>query len=207
MLKDEPMEAGYERLRAFIAARQADIYPEPEAAHGIEITRQMVANLLTLPEVRPGRRVLDIGCGKGLALELFSAAGLIATGITLGSDAQVCRDKGLDVIEMDYAFLDLPEASYDLIWCRQALEHSLFPLFTLAEIRRLLHPGGLLYVEVPAPDTSCRHETNPNHYSVFGCSAWVSLFTKAGFALIKDIKISYTVPAGPDLSWGFLLRR
>lgn len=201
------MEPGYQRLKDFIAARHADIYPEPEAAHAAEITRRVMEHLLTLPQVRPGASVLDIGCGAGLALELFTAAGLDATGITLGPEAQVCRDKGLKVIEMDLAFLDLPEASFDVVWCRHALEHSLFPLFTLAEIHRVMRPGGLLYVEVPAPDTSCRHETNPNHYSVFGKSAWLSLFAKAGFTLRNDIDMSYTVPAGPDLCWGFVLLR
>lgn len=199
------MDAGYQRLRDFLAARRAEIYPEPEGLHAAEITRVMAERLLTLPQARPGARVLDIGCGKGMALELFTAAGLTATGITLGPDAQVCRDKGLDVIEMDFSFLDLPEASYDVVWCRHALEHSLFPLFTLAEIRRVLKPGGLLYLEVPAPDTACRHETNPNHYSVFGKSAWVALFAKAGFSLQQDIDMSYTVPAGPDVCWGFFL--
>ena len=86
---------------------------------------------------------------------------------------------------------------FDLLWCRHVLEHSIAPLFTLSEYRRVLKPGGLAYVEVPAPDTSARHETNPNHYSVLPLSAWFNLFSRVGFAVEHSIAIGFTVPAGP----------
>ena len=72
------------------------------------------------------------------------------------------------MVEADFAFLDFPDAAFDLVWCRHALEHSAFPLFTLTEIYRVLRPKGLVYVEALAPETACHHERNPNHYSVLG---------------------------------------
>jgi ubiquinone/menaquinone biosynthesis C-methylase UbiE len=75
------------------------------------------------------------------------------------------------VRETDFADLDFDDESFDLVWARHALEHSVVPAFLLSEFHRLTKPGGVLYVEVPAPDTACVHETNPNHHSVLasGC--------------------------------------
>ena len=78
------------------------------------------------------------------------------------------------------------------------------PLFTLHELRRVLAPGGWLYAEMPAPDTSCRHQTNPNHYSVLGRSAWIELVQRAGFAVREVFDIRFQVQAGPDEYWGLL---
>ncbi len=108
---------------------------------------------------------------------------------------------------MDQSYLDFDDASFDLVWCRHALEHSVAPYFTLAGFHRVLAPGGALYVEVPAPDTACKHETNPNHYSVLGRSAWISLMQRSGFEVIDTVAIDFAVPAGPDTYWGFMLRR
>ena len=108
---------------------------------------------------------------------------------------------------MDQSYLDFPDESFDLVWCRHALEHSAAPYFTLAGFHRVLARGGTLYVEVPAPDTACKHETNPNHYSVLGRSAWISLMQRAGFDVVDTAVIDFAVPAGPDTYWGFILRK
>lgn len=197
----------FERLAAFLEDRKGDIYPEEGSDLHAQITGQVVELLASRGELRPGQRVLDVGCGQGPALAEFKKRGIDAVGITLGDDVIVCRDKGFDVLEMDMSDLDIADGSYDFIWCRHALEHSIFPLFTLAEFNRILSPGGTIYVEVPAPETVAKHEDNPNHYSVMGKTMWRSLFGRAGFEEIwaNDINIPLTI--GPDVYWGFLLSR
>ena len=106
---------------------------------------------------------------------------------------------------MDQSFLNFPPRSFDIIWCRHAIEHSLFPLFTLNGFADALRKGGVLYVEVPAPNTSAHHENNPNHYSVFTACVWSSLFSKAGFKIIESLDISLQVPCGPDIYHAFFL--
>lgn len=197
----------YRRLDAFLAKLRGDIYPEPPSHLHTALTRQMFDRVRAQHPLPPGARVLDVGCGQGVALELFRDAGLEGIGITLGADVEACRAKGLNAIEMDFAFLDFPDQSFDMVWCRHALEHSVFPYFTLAEMHRVLKPGGVLYVEVPAPDTACRHQTNPNHYSVLGRSMWVELMKRAGFADIGMLDLNFTVQAGPDTYWAFVMRR
>jgi SAM-dependent methyltransferase len=197
----------YCRFDGFIEALVGDVYPEVPMEPHVTITRTTIEALHRDGLIAPGARVLDVGCGQGLALEQFRALGLDTVGITLGSDAEICRRKGFDVREMDQNFMDFADGSFDLLWCRHVLEHSVAPLFTLSEYRRVTKPGGLVYVEVPAPDTSAHHERNPNHYSVLPMSSWLNLIARAGFAVARNNQLSFKVPCGPDMYWSFLLRR
>ena len=194
----------YRRLDAFLDRLRGDIYPEPPSEAHTHITREMFTRLMAARPQPAGAAVLDVGCGQGVGLEVFKAAGLNPVGITLGDDAQVCRAKGFQVVEMDLSFLDFPDGRFDLVWCRHALEHSVFPFFTLSEMHRVLKPGGVLYVEVPAPDTACGHQTNPNHYSVLGKSMWMELIRRTGFTDIAVTDIGFTTRAGPDTYWAFV---
>jgi ubiquinone/menaquinone biosynthesis C-methylase UbiE len=107
---------------------------------------------------------------------------------------------------MDQNFMEFGDGEFDFLWCRHVLEHSVAPLFTLKEYRRVTKSGGLVYVEVPAPDTSAHHERNPNHYSVLPSSSWLSLFARAGLAVERGVEINFTPACGPDTYWAFLLR-
>jgi hypothetical protein len=71
----------------------------------------------------------------------------------------------------------------------------------------VLKPGGLLYLEVPAPDTGCNHQRNPNHYSVLGKSMWLELIRRAGFGESHVTDMNFTTGAGPDTYWGFIQTR
>ena len=204
------MEVGnkFERLAAFLETLKADTYPEPPCELHTNITRQMLERLDGSLGLGAGAKVLDVGCGQGIALDLFEQRGYRAMGITLNAeDASVCRAKGFPVREMDQSFLDFADREFDLIWCRHCLEHSIFPFFTLAGFGRVLKPGGHLYVEMPAPDTACGHQANRNHYSVLGKSMWTELLKRSGFELVDVTDIRFTVPAGPDLYWAFLGRK
>ncbi|MDB5417418.1 MAG: Methyltransferase type 11 [Phenylobacterium sp.] len=197
----------YQRLDAFLGKLHGDIYPETPTEGHSTISREMFSRLQQQLPLPPAAAVLDVGCGQGVGLELFKAAGLQPLGITLGPDVEACRAKGLEVLEMDLSFLDFEDGRFDLVWCRHALEHSVFPFFTLSEMHRVLKPGGVLYVEVPAPDTSCRHQTNPNHYSVLGRSMWMELIRRTGFPEINAVDINFPTGAGPDTYWAFMMRK
>jgi ubiquinone/menaquinone biosynthesis C-methylase UbiE len=191
----------------FIRARTAETYPEPETEHHNGITEEMAA--LAAAMLPPGARVLDIGCGQGPALKWFNEHGFTAHGITSNAaDTAACRDAGYMVTMADMH--EIPEGwtdSADCVWARHVLEHSPIPLFVIHEFRRILKPGGLLYVEVPAPDTSAKHETNPNHYSVLGFSAWLSLITRAGFEIVSAYDRSLSLQCGTDTYWSIFAKR
>jgi SAM-dependent methyltransferase len=197
----------YERLDRFIQSRlETDLYPEPVEELHLSITRQMIDKLDALCAVK-NQAVLDVGCGQGVALEIFRQKGAKAIGVTMGTDYQVCREKGLEVYEMDQSFLDFPQASFDIVWCRHAIEHSLFPLFTLHGLGEVLKHDGLLYIEVPEPSTPAHHENNPNHYACFTPEVWRSLFTKANFAVRDFFDIAFHLPCGLDRYHAFFLQK
>lgn len=197
-----------ERLERFLERISSETYPEVPSGLHDEITAAVLQRLWTHCTLPAGAAVLDVGCGQGVALKHFVAKGFKTTGITLNrTDVEECRKQGYDVLEMDQSFLDFPDATFDLIWCRHCLEHSVFPYFTLSEFSRVLKPGGWLYIEVPAPDTSSQHQTNKNHYSVMGKSMLASLIVRSGFRIVDIADVSFTVPAGPDMYWSFIQQK
>jgi len=197
----------FARLDAFLNARIDEIYPEPNDAIHDHVVPQMFERLCSNYGLSPGHRVLDVGCGQGYALEKFRGLGAEPVGLTFGEDYQVCRSKGFEVHEMDQSFLDFDSESFDLVWCRHCLEHSIFPYFTLSEFFRVLKPGAVLYVEVPAPDTISAHQSNPNHYSVLGKSMWRELLNRAGFEEGEDLDVNFQLVIGPDTYWSFFRTR
>lgn len=197
----------YQRLADFVKERlENDLYAEPPSQLHRDITKDMIRRLADHIQLE-GKRVLDCGCGQGVALEVFREAGAEATGITFGEDLEICRKRGFDVHEMDQSFLEFPPETFDLVWCRHALEHSLFPLFTLRGFFDVLKADGILYVEVPAPGTSARHEYNLNHYSCFTQGAWLSLFQRSGFDVLDTMDLKFRVACGDDLYHSFFLKK
>jgi SAM-dependent methyltransferase len=196
------------RFESFLERIAADTYPEEPSGLHDEITAHVLQRFLERAQPAPGAAVLDVGCGQGVALKRFIERGLAPIGITLNeTDVEACRVQGYDVRHMDQSFLDFDDASFDMIWCRHCLEHSIYPYFTLSQFARVLRPGGWLYIEVPAPDTSCQHQTNGNHYSVLGKSMLASLVARSGFSVEDVFDIDFQVPAGPDRYTGFIGRR
>lgn len=203
------MEASFNeiaRLVSFIDSIERDSYPEAPTSLHSDITRDVLEKILPDYATDKSARILDVGCGQGPALDVFREKGYgNVAGITLNEeDVRICREKGHNVLKMDQSFLRFPDEAFDFIWARHVLEHSIFPYFTLHEFHRISAANGTLYVEVPAPETSCLHETNPNHYSVLGFNAWGSLITRSGFLVVDTIKLNLTTQLGPDLYWGYI---
>ncbi|MDD2898964.1 MAG: class I SAM-dependent methyltransferase [Desulfuromonadaceae bacterium] len=194
------------RLVSFIDKIESETYPETPTFMHSEITGIAIDNLISMGCINTNSHILDIGCGQGPALDLFRDKGYVSTvGITLNNeDVRICQEKGHNAYKMDQSFLEFPDASFNLLWARHVIEHSIFPFFTLSEFARVMVPGGTLYLEVPAPETSCHHETNPNHYSVLGHGAWISLLRRCGFTLRDEGSYSFLTPMGPDEYWGFI---
>lgn len=200
---------GIARLVSFIDQIENETYPEVPTLNHSEITCKILETLLPEYQIDKNSRILDIGCGQGPALKILKDKGyLSAIGITLNDDdVRICRENGYDVRKMDQSFLDFQDMSFDFVWARHVIEHSIFPYFTLTEFARVLRPDSLLYLEVPAPGTACLHETNPNHYSVLGHEAWLSLLVRCGFKILDEVNVAFPTPMGPDEYWGFICKK
>jgi len=100
--------------------------------------------------VKPGR-ILDIGCGRGLFLNVMRNGGWDAVGTELNKETASYATKvyGLEVLTGDLIKHKLDEQSLDAININQVLEHLKNPNEVLLECRRLLRRGGLLLISVP----------------------------------------------------------
>src|SRR4030042_3462303 len=140
----------FERLERFLEIRKGDTVPEPlENEYFIEAGIEAIKD-----KIKSTYLVLDVGCGMGYALDVFSKMGIDAIGITIDKDdKKTAESRGRDVRLMDMSFLEFDDECFDGIWARHCLEHSIFPYFTLSEFNRVLKPKGWMYVEVPGINT------------------------------------------------------
>jgi SAM-dependent methyltransferase len=97
------------------------------------------------------RRVLDVGCGTGGMLGHLSRYGS-AEGVDSDHAAvSFCRARGLtNVSEASIPPLPFPDARFDLVTAFDLLEHVDDDAAALAEVCRVLAPGGTLFITVPA---------------------------------------------------------
>jgi hypothetical protein len=80
------MMRDYAPLDNFLNGLIGDIYSEVPSEPHLSITRGTIDGLYRDGLIAAGARVLDVGCGQGLALDWFRILGLDAVGITLGPD-------------------------------------------------------------------------------------------------------------------------
>jgi len=98
----------------------------------------------------PGR-VLDVGCGPGWLLHAFRQRGWDAQGTELSDPAatHARRVLGLPVATGASERLGFPDQHFDAVTLWHVLEHVADPRGVLAEVHRVLQPGGVLLVSVP----------------------------------------------------------
>ena len=175
-----------DKLNMFEKKAYETVYAEPEETFHRKLIPKCIADFLPQFNLNLDDFILDIGCGPGVFLqEMKDLHYTHVAGITLSKeDHDICIKKGLVAKMSSMSDIDLDDGVVDFIWCRHAIEHSPYPLFTLFEFNRLLKDGGKAYIEVPAPDNDRPHETNPNHFSILGNAMWNNLFIKAGFKIM-----------------------
>lgn len=102
-----------------------------------------------LLSIRPGDRILEVGCGQGHLTKAIAKRGLDVTGIDANSQAPEIAGNGL-VRHMVAEALDFNDASFDFVISVHAIEH-IPPLDrALAEMARVLKPGGKALLIYPA---------------------------------------------------------
>jgi SAM-dependent methyltransferase len=96
--------------------------------------------------------LFELGSAGGFFLEAGRRRGWRVKGVELSPPAAAYskRELGLDVFEGQLEDAPYPDASFDLVLADNVLEHTLKPGETLAQLFRLLRPGGHLIVIVPA---------------------------------------------------------
>lgn len=98
----------------------------------------------------PNGRVLDIGCGNGEFLLKLKRLGWSCQGVEFNQKAvAVCRAAQLDVFKGELTEAAFASDSFDLITAHHFIEHVAHPNKVMAEIVRLLKPGGKVLLRTP----------------------------------------------------------
>jgi SAM-dependent methyltransferase len=97
------------------------------------------------------RRILDVGCGTGTMLTYLARYGT-AEGIDMDADAiEYCHERGLTRVSQAGAeHLPFADGSFGLVTALDVIEHIDDDRAALQEVRRVLRPGGIFLVAVPA---------------------------------------------------------
>jgi 2-polyprenyl-3-methyl-5-hydroxy-6-metoxy-1,4-benzoquinol methylase len=107
-----------------------------------------------LEHTDPASRVLDVGCGEGRFAANLAQAGMAVVGVDVAEEPlrrARARHPSLDLrmVPAESAW-PLPDASFDVVWAGETIEHVADTRGWLAELRRLLRPGGRLLLSTPA---------------------------------------------------------
>lgn len=129
--------------------RQAAYYDEKDSV-GVSKFPKM-SYPFVLEEIRHQRpkRLLDLGCGTGEMLRLLREENQEAelAGLDLSSKMIArAREKNIpnaQFLEGDAEHLPYPTAYFDMVSCVQSFHHYPNPEKALAEVRRVLRPGGV----------------------------------------------------------------
>ena len=92
--------------------------------------------------------LLDVGCGE-MPYRSFLPEAVRYTGIDVPQANAFAMQGNDEVIPFDGLSIPFPDASFDTVLCTEVLEHSAQPLTLIAEMERVLKPGGTLIATVP----------------------------------------------------------
>ena len=130
-------------------------------AHDSRLSRRSAAvqAAFFLPYLRPGMRVLDVGCGPGtITLGLAEA---VAPGEVVGVDIvedrlhlarAAAEERALANVRFepgDIHHLPFRDGEFDAALVHGVLEHLPDPLAALGEVRRVLRPGAVVGIRSP----------------------------------------------------------
>lgn len=130
---------------------------EVERTHWwFEGRRAILTRLLAAldPPLPPGARVLDVGCGTGANGQVLAGGGRFAVGldlspVPLGLQGAMGRGHAAR-LRGDATRLPFPSGAFDMVVALDVLEHIDDDGAAAAELVRVLRPGGVLIVFVPA---------------------------------------------------------
>jgi SAM-dependent methyltransferase len=156
--------------------------------------------------IRAGERVLDMGCGAGRhAFEMYrrgadvvafdqdgdELAGVLELFAAMRQAGEVPAGAEADIKQGDALSLPFADGEFDRVVAAEVLEHIPDDSIAIAELARVLRPGGTLAVTVPRwlPEKVCwalsreYHEVEGGHVRVYTSDDLVGKLEAAGLVL------------------------
>lgn len=123
-----------------------------ETNHPIALLRaeNRLRNPWIMSQLKPGSKVVDLGCGAGLLTNALAQAGHAVVGIDLSKNCLEMAQrkdatKSVTYLQADASSTPLSSSDFDVVCAMDLLEHVQNPQEVIAEAARLLKPGGLFF--------------------------------------------------------------
>jgi SAM-dependent methyltransferase len=143
------------------ATMQGDLW-SPRARDYAELMepqfRPLYESVLARSEIAGAKASLDVGCGPGLAAQVFAqkianVSGIDATAAFIAIARERMPGRDFRVGEMES--LPYVDGSFDVVTGFNAFQYAASPRNALAEARRVLRPGGTIVIATWGPPQDC----------------------------------------------------
>jgi SAM-dependent methyltransferase len=170
------------------------------ADHPIDIaSRDRALRALSRYLTNPNSTILEVGCSSGYLLPLIRAA--FSTATVVGADVVKVpllklaeRFPDLPLLRFDLTRCPLPDACVDAVVMLNVLEHINAQEAALEQVRRILKPGGVLVIEVPAgPHLYDYYDRHLRHYRRYARRDLVAACTQAGLISLEISHLGFWV--------------
>jgi len=160
----------------------------------VQKSRHQILDLLN--HCSPGP-LLDVGCSLGHTLQAARQLGLPVAGVDVRQQAvDHCRSLGLRAEIGSLESLPFADGEFQLVIMKHVLEHTPHPKDALREVRRVLRPGGGVFIAVPNggyrkakrdPQSHkfFRSSARFGHYVYYEPSTLSVLLSQAGFRTVR----------------------
>ena len=112
--------------------------------------RKLARHLFDRYGMKPGSRLLDIGCGRGEFLRGFIECGTVGFGVDRSSSAErYCPKATLAVADLENEAMPFEDNYFDVVYSKSVIEHFYYSEKMVQEMYRVLKPGGLAITLCP----------------------------------------------------------
>jgi len=136
-------------------------------------------------------KVIDIGCGNGLALDVFKTIGggrLSTYGIDFDENAvSITSKKGHNTYQGVFETMMIPQDKFDVAYSSNVIEHVADPSIFMKNASAILKPGGLFLCETPNIDSpEARVLSRTRHWGGYHFPRHWTFFTPAHIAKLGE---------------------
>ena len=135
-----------------------------------------------------GKLILDIACGSGFGIRIFSSVSPSVVGVDYFFEAvnfakQNFMRRTDGGVQADASSMPFSDHSFDAVVSFETIEHLWKPIKFLKEVKRVLVPGGKLYISTPVKKTN---KFDRYHFHEYTISEFTNLLST--FFLVEKIE-------------------